>query len=115
MAAGEVRSRGLELDVAGRLTANWRLNASLVFNDVEITRDNTLEVGGRLLNVPKVNGSVLAVYENALANGQRYGVGGGVTYGQAPGPSPHRPRPMQAPPRLTCPATPRPSCWPTGG
>ncbi|BEU96525.1 TonB-dependent siderophore receptor [Acidovorax sp. DW039] len=80
VAAGEVRSRGLELDVAGRLTANWRLNASLVFNDVEITRDNTLEVGGRLLNVPKVNGSVLAVYENALANGQRYGVGGGVTY-----------------------------------
>ena len=79
-AAGEVRSRGLELDVAGRLTANWRLNASLVFNDVEITRDNTLEVGGRLLNVPKVNGSVLAVYEDALANGQRYGVGGGVTY-----------------------------------
>ena len=80
VAAGEVRSRGLELDVAGRLSANWRLNASLVFNDVEITRDNTLEVGGRLLNVPKVNGSVLAVYENALANGQRYGVGGGVTY-----------------------------------
>lgn len=80
VAAGEVRSRGLELDVAGRLTANWRLNASLVFNDVEITRDNALEVGGRLLNVPKVNGSVLAVYENALANGQRYGVGGGVTY-----------------------------------
>ena len=80
VAAGEVRSRGLELDVAGRLTANWRLNASLVFNDVEITRDNTLEVGGRLLNVPKVNGSVLAVYEDALANGQRYGVGGGVTY-----------------------------------
>jgi iron complex outermembrane receptor protein len=80
VAAGEVRSRGLELDVAGRLSANWRLNASLVFNDVEITRDNTLEVGGRLLNVPKVNGSVLAVYEDALANGQRYGVGGGVTY-----------------------------------
>lgn len=79
-AAGEVRSRGMELDVAGRLSTNWRLNASLVFNDVEITRDNTLEVGGRLLNVPKVNGSVLAVYEDQLASGQRYGVGGGVTY-----------------------------------
>lgn len=79
-AAGEVRSRGLELDVAGRLSAHWRLNASLVFNDVEVSRDNTLEVGGRLLNVPKVNGSVLAVYEDALANGQRWGLGGGVTY-----------------------------------
>ena len=79
-AAGEVRSRGLELDLAGQLSARWRLNASLVFNDVEITRDNSLEVGGRLLNVPRVNGSVLAMYEDALASGQRFGVGGGVTY-----------------------------------
>jgi iron complex outermembrane receptor protein len=52
----------------------------LVFNHVEITRDNALETGGRLLNVPKVNGSILAVYENLLANGQRYGIGGGMTH-----------------------------------
>jgi len=51
-----------------------------VLNDVEITKDNTLAIGGRLLNVPRVNGSVLAVYENAFANGQRYGIGGGVTH-----------------------------------
>ncbi|MDZ7865255.1 TonB-dependent siderophore receptor [Acidovorax sp.] len=79
-AAGEVRSRGLEFDFAGQVTAHWRLNASLVLNDVEVTRDNTLEVGGRLLNVPRVNGSVLAVYEDMLGNGQRYGIGGGVTH-----------------------------------
>lgn len=78
--AGEIRSRGLELDFAGQVTKNWRVNASLVFNDVEIAKDNSLEVGGRLLNVPKVNGSVLAVYEDAFVNGQRYGIGGGVTY-----------------------------------
>lgn len=80
MAAGEIRSRGLEFDFAGQLTANWRLNASLVLNDVEITKDNTLEAGGRLLNVPRVGGSVLAIYENAFANGQRYGIGGGITH-----------------------------------
>ncbi|KQP46201.1 TonB-dependent siderophore receptor [Pseudorhodoferax sp. Leaf274] len=80
IAAGEVRSRGLELDLAGQLSTHWRVNASLVFNDVEITRDNNLQVGGRLLNVPRVNGSLLAVYEDALANGQRYGIGGGVTH-----------------------------------
>lgn len=79
-AAGEIRSRGLEFDLAGQVTTHWRVNASMVFNDVEITKDNTLEVGGRLLNVPKVNGSVLAVYEDMLGNGQRYGVGGGVTH-----------------------------------
>ena len=80
VAAGEVRSRGLELDLAGQVSTHWRVNASLVFNDVEITRDNSLEVGGRLLNVPRVNGSLLAVYEDALPNGQRYGLGGGVTH-----------------------------------
>ena len=80
VAAGEIRSNGLEFDFAGQLSKQWRTNASLVFNNVEITRDNTLEVGGRLLNVPRVNGSVLAVYENAFANGQRYGIGGGATH-----------------------------------
>lgn len=80
VAAGEIRSRGAEFDFMGQVTKHWRVNASLVLNDVEITKDNSLEVGGRLLNVPKVNGSVLAVYEDALANGQRYGIGGGVTH-----------------------------------
>ncbi|MBB1603814.1 TonB-dependent siderophore receptor [Variovorax sp. UMC13] len=80
ISAGEIRSRGLEIDFAGQVTKHWRLNASLVVNDVEIAKDNTLEVGGQLLNVPRVNGSVLAVYEDALANGQRYGIGGGVTH-----------------------------------
>jgi iron complex outermembrane receptor protein len=80
VSAGEIRSRGLELDFAGQVTRHWRVNASLVLNDVEVASDNSLEVGGRLLNVPKVNGSVLAVYEDALANGQRYGIGGGITH-----------------------------------
>ena len=80
VAAGEVRSRGLEFDFSGQISKHWRLTASLVLNDVEIAKDNTLEAGGRLLNVPRVNGSVLAVYEDGLANGQRYGIGGGVTH-----------------------------------
>jgi iron complex outermembrane receptor protein len=80
VAAGEIRSRGIEFDLAGQLSSHWRVNASLVWNNVETTRDSTLEVGGRLLNVPRVNGSLLAVYEDALANGQRYGIGGGVTH-----------------------------------
>ena len=80
IAAGEIRSRGAEFDFAGQVTAHWRVNASLVLNEVEITADNTLEAGGRLLNVPRINGSVLAVYEDALANGQRYGLGGGLTH-----------------------------------
>ena len=80
VATGEVRSRGVEFDLAGQVNKHWRLNASMVLNDVEVTRDNTLEQGGRLLNVPKVTGSVLAVYEGLLGHEQRYGVGGGITH-----------------------------------
>ncbi|WPB59495.1 TonB-dependent siderophore receptor [Xylophilus sp. GOD-11R] len=79
-AAGKVRSRGLEFDLSGRLSLHWRVSAALALNDVEITEDNTLEVGGRLLNAPRVNGSVLALYEDVLSNGQRFGVGGGVVH-----------------------------------
>lgn len=81
IAAGEVGSRGLELDFAGQVSTHWRVNAALVFNDVEVRRgDRALPTGSRLLNVPKVNGSLLAVYEGALDGGQRFGIGGGVTH-----------------------------------
>jgi iron complex outermembrane receptor protein len=92
VATGEITSRGAEFDLSGQLTPQWRLNASLVYNEVKISRDNTASlVGTRLLNTPRVNGSVLAVYEGELA-GQRYGVGGGLTHvgsrvGQAGDPS----------------------------
>jgi len=79
-AAGEVQSRGVEFDFSGQIARQWRLNASLMLNEVEIRKDNDLEVGGRLLNVPKINGSVLAVYEGSLINGQSYSVGGGLTH-----------------------------------
>ena len=80
IAAGEVRSRGMDLDVVGQVTRNWRLNASLTLNDASVTKDNTLEVGGRLLNIPRVNGSVLLVYEDGIGDAGRYGVGGGITH-----------------------------------
>ena len=78
--AGEIGSRGLEIDVAGQITRNWRLNASFVWNDVKVLKDNVLEVDGRLLGVPRINGSVLAVYEDVVFDRQRIGVGGGITY-----------------------------------
>jgi iron complex outermembrane receptor protein len=80
IAAGEVRSRGLDADLSGRLSRHWRLNASVSLIDAEVTRDNTLPVGSRLLNIPRVNGSALLVYEAPYSAGGRYGLGGGVTY-----------------------------------
>ncbi len=79
IATGEVRSRGMDFDLTGQLTRALRINASFTYNEVYVTQDNTLEVGGRLLNVPRVNGSVLLVHEGALGQG-RYGLGGGLTH-----------------------------------
>jgi iron complex outermembrane recepter protein len=78
--AGEVRSRGIELEASGQLTPAWRINSSLTWLDAEVTQDTTLAVGSRLLNVPRLNASLLAVREGATSAGQRYGVGGGVSY-----------------------------------
>ena len=78
--SGEVRSRGLELDFSGQLSEHWRINSSFVYDQVDVLKDNTLEVGSSLINVPRVNGSVLGVYENTFANGSRYGLGAGVTH-----------------------------------
>lgn len=77
--AGAVRSRGLDADYTGQLDRHWRANASLSWLDTEVVRDNVLAVGARLVNVPRVNGSVLLTYEGSAA-GRPFGIGGGVTY-----------------------------------
>lgn len=77
--AGEVRSRGFDADVSGQLGKSWRINASFTYNDASVEKDNTLEAGGRLLNIPRVNGSVLLVYEGVMGEG-RFGLGGGLTH-----------------------------------
>ena len=40
--------RGLEADFSGQLSTHWRLNASASYTDATLTRDQTLEVGGRV-------------------------------------------------------------------
>ena len=80
IAASRVRSRGAEADLSGQLSAHWRLNASASWNRVQVLRDNTLQLGGSLINVPKFNASLLAVRETALPGGCLLGFGGGMTY-----------------------------------
>ncbi|MCT8275338.1 TonB-dependent siderophore receptor [Xanthomonas translucens] len=80
IAAGRVRSRGAEADLSGQLSEHWRLNASASWNRVQVLRDNTLQLGGSLINVPKFNASLLAVRETALPGGGLLGFGGGMTY-----------------------------------
>jgi len=78
--SGEVRSRGVEWDFAGRLATHWRISASLAYNKAEVLRDNNLAIGSGLNNSPKLTGSLLAVYEAGLQNGQKYSVGAGLNH-----------------------------------
>lgn len=80
IAAGEVRSKGVELDANARLGHHWRLTGNLAYTDAYVSKDNILAVGSRLINVPRVSGSVLAVFEDASATGSPYGIGGGLNY-----------------------------------
>lgn len=86
LAAGKARSRGLEFDASGRLGEHWRINASYVWMQAEVTRDNSLAVGAGLINVPRSNSSLLAVREGSLGAGRSWGLGGGLTHvGERPG------------------------------
>lgn len=79
IAAGKVRSRGMDLDLSGQLNRAWRINASLSYIDAAVMRDNFLATDDGLLNVPRANASVLLVYEGVFDGGRKFGIGGGVT------------------------------------
>ncbi|QXH44562.1 TonB-dependent siderophore receptor [Pseudomonas xanthosomatis] len=80
VAAGEVRSRGLDLNIAGNLTPEWRVIGGYSYVDAEVTKDTTLERGTRLANIPRNTFSLLNTYEfqDGLAKG--IGLGVGVKY-----------------------------------
>jgi iron complex outermembrane recepter protein len=79
-AAGEVRSRGLELDVSGQLTDQWSLIGSYAYTDAEVTKDTTYQ-GMRLQNVAKNSGSLSAVYDfGNIVGGDKLRVGAGARY-----------------------------------
>ncbi len=83
--AGAVRSRGVELDVAGRVTQRNSLIGSYSYTDAEVTRDPTLE-GNRLWNVPSHTASLFWVHDFGAAlgsEGLRAGFGGRFMSGRA--------------------------------
>ncbi len=71
IAAGEVRSQGVELDVGGELTRGLRLSFAYAFTDARVTEDNNVFLVGRqLANVPRHSANLLLVQGFALGGGQ---------------------------------------------
>lgn len=81
VAAGEATSKGFEADVYGKLDQHWRLTANFAYTDAEVSKDsNANMVGARLANIPKTSAGLLAIREDTLPNGSRYGIGTGIVY-----------------------------------
>ncbi|WP_460117932.1 TonB-dependent siderophore receptor [Pseudomonas sp. S2_C03] len=79
-AAGEVRSRGLEVDLSGQLSDRWSLIGSYAYTDAEVTEDPTYK-GKQLQNVAKNSGSLSAVYDfGTIIGGDQLRVGAGARY-----------------------------------
>ncbi|RKS17725.1 iron complex outermembrane receptor protein [Pseudomonas sp. WPR_5_2] len=79
-AAGEVRSRGLEVDLSGQLTDRWSMIGSYAYTDAEVTEDPLYE-GKKLQNVARNSGSLSAVYDfGNVVGGDQLRVGAGARY-----------------------------------
>ncbi|SDF83942.1 iron complex outermembrane recepter protein [Massilia sp. PDC64] len=74
--AGEIASRGVELDVSGRLRRDLKLSASYAYTDARVTRgDTTIRTGSRVPNVPRHSANLLLVAGDA-----RVSAGAGLAY-----------------------------------
>ncbi|MFO5736588.1 TonB-dependent receptor domain-containing protein, partial [Klebsiella pneumoniae] len=56
---GEARSQGFDLQFSGQLTEQLRLIGAYAYIDAEVTKDENIARGSRLLNVPMHSGSLL--------------------------------------------------------
>ncbi|KJC49199.1 TonB-dependent siderophore receptor [Bradyrhizobium sp. LTSP857] len=84
---GRAHSRGVELDVTGRLTDSWALIGSYGYTDARVTasEDSTL-LGRKLQNVALNTASLYLVYDFGTALPGQLRLGGGARYvGDRPG------------------------------
>jgi iron complex outermembrane receptor protein len=80
ISAGEVGSKGVELDVSGEIMRNVRMSAAYAYTDATVTQgDNTIVTGSRFPNVPKQSATIVITPSFALGSGTAT-LGGGINY-----------------------------------
>lgn len=80
VAAGRVRSRGFELNIAGNITPEWRVLGGYSYADAEVVKDPSLQTGTRLANIPRSSYNLLNVYEFHQGPLNNLGLGLGVRH-----------------------------------
>ena len=77
---GKVQSRGLELEANLRPLEHWQFTAGYAYTDAKVTAsDGSIDVGSRLVNVPKNSAHVWSRYD-FTGSLQGLGVGVGANY-----------------------------------
>lgn len=78
--AGEVGSKGVELDVSGEIMTDLRLSAAYAYTDATVTKgDNTIVTGSRFPNVPRQSANLVLTRRFTLGEGVAT-LGGGLNY-----------------------------------
>lgn len=80
IAIGEVKSRGIELDVAGEILPGWKIIASGYLNDAFVSKDNTIPEGSRLGNTPYHGATLWTTYEIQQGSLKGLQFGGGIFF-----------------------------------
>ncbi|MET1079186.1 MAG: TonB-dependent siderophore receptor [Pseudomonas sp.] len=80
LAAGEARSRGLDLQFSGQLSDALQVIGAYAYIDAEVTRDNLLPAGTRLLGVARHNASLMGLYQFHSGPWQGLGLGAAAQY-----------------------------------
>ncbi|MEH2082654.1 MAG: TonB-dependent siderophore receptor [Nostoc sp.] len=81
IAIGEVKSRGIELDVAGEILPGWKVIASGFLNDAYVSKGYAgLPEGRHLTNAPYHGASFWTTYEFQKGNLQGLQLGGGLFF-----------------------------------
>jgi iron complex outermembrane receptor protein len=80
ISAGEVGSKGVELDVSGEIVSDLRLSAAYAYTDATVTKgDNTIVTGSRFPNVPRQSANLILTRRFAVGSGVAT-LGSGVNY-----------------------------------
>jgi iron complex outermembrane recepter protein len=78
---GEVRSRGIELDIAGEPQPGWNIIASLFLNESIVTvGDENSPVGNILIDAPRTGAGLWSTYEIQTGDLKGLGFGAGIFY-----------------------------------
>ncbi|MDF5706904.1 MAG: TonB-dependent siderophore receptor [Nostoc sp. S4] len=77
---GEVKSRGIELDVSGEILPGLNIIAAYGYNDAFVSSDNSTPVGNRFANAPRHTASLWTTYQLQRGDLKGLGFGLGVYY-----------------------------------